>query len=131
MNIQSDSAASVCSHIHMTNIQCERKRGASRARSVCVCVCVCVENPDGNVVEIQNHTDTSAVWKMFGHSFSPFKVSTATFVCGLELCVLCLAFLTLAVAKSTVRRVISSEKEASHWFPSISNSYLAHLTTIK
>lgn len=90
MNIQSDSAARVCSHIHMTNIQCERKR-ESRARLVCVCVRVCVESPDGNVVEIQNHTDTSVVWKMFGHSFVSFKVSTktstTTFVCGLELCV--------------------------------------------
>lgn len=57
---------------------------------------------------------------MFGHSFAPFKTATTTsaaqFMCG---------------RGGPHFGSKSSEKEASHWFHAISNSYLAHLTSIK
>lgn len=73
------------------------------------------------------HTHTS----LFGHRFDPLqrlhrKLPPRDFVC-VNLSVCFLFWLSLAVRRVKEFR----QRLASHWFHSISNSYLAHLTTIK
>lgn len=146
MNIKSDNEAHVCSHIHMTYIQCERKLlGMRREQSQiggCVCVSLSLESPSGNVVEIQNHTNTPLLRKMFGHSFVPFKVSTKTStaksVCELDVCVWWCSFslifhffLNWLLPSPRWEGSKVQKRRLPIGFPSISNSYLAHLTTVK
>lgn len=79
----------------------------------------------------ESRVDTHTHASSFGHRFKPLqrlhrKLPPRDFVC-VNLSVCFLFCLSLAVRRVKEFR----QRLASHWFHSISNSYLAHLTTIK